>query len=175
MVDFERDQSCGFQGIFFENDGVPGFLAIVFDRMSEKGSPLLTPSLVKKGRSTGQDICAGEEDLYKTRDRELHGRHVGPDGVLHERDGPSSPLSSLHSRRVFAAASATEKDTEESCAFMNFSNSASCALQANHEESVKYHEELTAGAEIMRETRHPVSCCRELRRNLGLGQVKIRY
>ncbi|MEK7179006.1 MAG: serine--tRNA ligase, partial [Patescibacteria group bacterium] len=186
MVDFERGAKvAGFRGYFLKNDGVRLNFAIwqfVFDRMSKKEgfAPLLTPSLVKKETLYGTGyLPQGEEDLYKTQDESyMVGTSEVPTMAYYmDETVPKEklPIKFFAFSPCFRReAGAHGKDTRGIMRvheFFKFEQVVLC--EANHEESVKYHEELTANAEgLMQELGIPYHVVVNCGGDLGLGQVK---
>ncbi|MBI2109455.1 MAG: serine--tRNA ligase [Parcubacteria group bacterium] len=186
MIDFIRGaKTSGFRGYFLKNEGVTLSFAIwqfVFDRMKKKGgfTPLMTPSMVRKEALIGSGyLPQGEEDLYKTQDGEyLVGTAEVPsmgyymDEVLEKKDLPIKFLGfSPCFRREAGAHGKDTKGIFRVHEFFKFEQVVLC--EANHDQSVKLHEELTANAEaLLQELELPYHVVINCGADLGLGQVK---
>src|SRR3990167_9567530 len=185
MVDFERGTKVsGFRGYFLKNDGALISFAIwqfVMNEMVKSGfSPMIVPSLVKKETLFGTGyLPQGEEDLYKAGDADyLAGTgEVGTmgyfmDEILDKNSLPKKFISfSPCSRRE---AGSHGKDTMGLVRVHEFFKLEQVILcEANHEESVKFHEELTRNAEnLMKALKLPYRTVANCGGDLGLGQVK---
>ncbi len=186
MVDFDRGAKvAGFRGYFLKGEAVRLTFALwqfVFDEMYKKGSftPLMTPSIVRKEIMMGTGyLPQGEDDLYATQDKEyLIGTSEAPamgyymDEVLKKEDLPVKFLGfSPCFRREAGAHGKDTKGVFRVHEFFKFEQVVLC--EASHDESVKYHEELTQNAESLLQTieipYHMVINCGG---DLGLGQVK---
>lgn len=186
MIDFTRGAKvAGFRGYFLKNEGVALSFAIwqfVFDHMRKKQgfTPLMTPSLARKEVLIGSGyLPQGEEDLYKTQDGEyLVGTAEVPtmgyymDEVLSKKDLPIKFFGfSPCFRREAGAHGKDTKGVFRVHEFFKFEQVVLC--EANHDESVKYHEELTANAEsLLQALELPYHVVINCGADLGLGQVK---
>jgi seryl-tRNA synthetase len=185
MVDFERGGKVhGFRGYFLTGDGVRLCFAIwnyALDFFSSKNfTPVLPPIVVRKINLFGTGyLPQGEEDMYKTQD----GDYLAGTAEV--------PIMGMHGDETFTAtelpkrylgfspcyrreAGAHGKDTNGLIRvneFYKFEQVIIC--EANHEVSVKYHEEVNRNAEEFIESLkipyHTVINCGG---DLGLGQVK---
>jgi len=185
MVDFERGGKVhGFRGYFLTGDGVKLCFAIwnyALDFFSAKNfTPILPPIVVRKINLFGTGyLPQGEEDMYKTQD----GDYLAGTAEV--------PLMGMHSDETLTAvelpkrylgfspcyrreAGAHGKDTNGLIRVNEFYKFEQVILcEANHETSVKYHEEIQRNAEEFIESLkipyHTVINCGG---DLGLGQVK---
>ena len=185
MVDFLRGAKvAGFRGYFLKDAGVTLSFAIWNYALSffmKKGfPPMIVPSLVRRENLLGTGfIPQGEEDLYKTQDGDFMagtaevatmGYHA--DEVLSMEDLPKKYISfSPCFRREAGSHSKDVKGLIRVHEFYKFEQVVLC--EANHETSVKFHEELTRNTEEFIESlgipyRRVVNCGGDL----GLGQVK---
>jgi seryl-tRNA synthetase len=186
MADFERGAKvAGFRGYFLRNDGARLVWALerfVQDRfMNAQGfTPMVVPSLVRREAFVGTGyLPQSEEDLYKTQDADYlagtaevasMGFYMGE--TLEQKDLPVKFFS--YSPCFRREAGSHGKDTKglfRVHEFVKFEQVVLC--EANHEESVRMHEELTENAEkLLQELglayRVVVNCGGDL----GLGQVK---
>jgi seryl-tRNA synthetase len=185
MADFERGGKVhGFRGYFLTGDGVKLCFAIwnyALDFFSKKNfTPILPPIVVRKINLFGTGyLPQGEEDMYKTQDGDylagtaevpLMGMHN--DETLNAAELPKRYLGFSPCYRREAGAHG--KDTNGLIRvneFYKFEQVIIC--EANHETSVKYHEEVNRNTEEFIETLkipyHTVVNCGG---DLGLGQVK---
>lgn len=186
MVDFTRGAKvAGFRGYFLTGVGVALSFAVwqfVFDRMRARGTftPFMTPTLVRKEAFFGTGyLPQGEEDLYKTQDGEyLIGTSEVPamayymDETIEKKDLPIKILGfSSCFRREAGAHGKDTKGLMRVHEFFKFEQVVLC--EASHDESVKYHEELTANAEsLLQELELPYHVVVNCGGDLGLGQVK---
>lgn len=185
MVDFDRGSKVhGFRGYFLTGDGVRLCFAIwnyALDFFSNKGfMPVLPPTIVRKLNLFGTGyLPQGEEDMYKTQDADyligtaevsLMGMHS--DETLQSSDLPKKYLGfSPCYRREAGAHGKDVRGLIRVNEFYKFEQVILC--EANHETSVKYHEEVNRNAEEFIESLaipyHTVINCGG---DLGLGQVK---
>ncbi len=185
MADFERGGKVhGFRGYFLTGDGVKLCFAIwnyALDFFSKKNfTPILPPIVVRKINLFGTGyLPQGEEDMYKTQDGDyLAGTAEVPLMGMHSDE--TIPVTELPKRYLGFSpcyrreAGAHGKDTNGLIRvneFYKFEQVIIC--EANHETSVKYHEEVNRNTEEFIETLkipyHTVVNCGG---DLGLGQVK---
>ena len=185
MVDFERGQKVhGFRGYFLMGDGARLCFAIwnhALDFFSNRGfNPVIPPIIVRKINLFGTGyLPQGEEDLYKTQDGDylagtaevplmgLHADEVLPISEMPKRYLGFSPCY----RREAGAHGKDIRGLIRVHEFYKFEQVILC--EANHELSVKYHEELNRNIEEFIESLgipyHTVANCGG---DLGLGQVK---
>ncbi|MEI8327642.1 MAG: serine--tRNA ligase [Candidatus Taylorbacteria bacterium] len=185
MLDLERGQKVhGFRGYFLTGDGVRLCFAIwnyALEFFSKKGfTPILPPTVVRKINLFGTGyLPQGEEDLYKTQDGDylagtaevpIMGMHA--DETLAAGDLPRKYLGFSPCYRREAGAHG--KDVRGLIRVHEFYKWEQVILcEANHESSVKFHEEVNRNAEEFIESlglpyRTVVNCGGDL----GLGQVK---
>lgn len=185
MVDFERGtKSSGFRGYFLKNDGALLSFAVwqyVLEFMVKKGfTPMIVPSLVRRETLLGSGyLPQGEEDLYHDVDGdylagtgEVATMSYYSDEVLEKATLPKKFISFSPCFRKEAGSHG--KDTRGLVRVHEFYKFEQVVLcEANHEESVRFHEELTLNAEEMLQglgiPYHVVVNCGG---DLGLGQVK---
>ena len=185
MVDFERGGKVhGFRGYFLTGDGVRLCFAIwqyALEFFSNKNLiPIMPPVIVRKLTMYGTGYLPdGEEDLYKTQDSDyLVGTAEVPLMGMYAEE--VLPIEQLPKRYLgFSAcyrreAGAHGKDVRGLIRvheFYKFEQLIIC--EANHETSVKYHEEVNRNTEEFIESLgipyHTVINCGA---DLGLGQVK---
>lgn len=185
MADFERGIKVhGFRGYFLTGEGVKLCFAIwnyALDFFSKKGFvPVIPPVIDRREMFLGTGyIPQGEEDLYKTQDGEylagtaevpLMGMHA--DEILDIKKFPIKYLGfSPCFRREAGSHSKDVKGLIRVHEFYKWEQVILC--EANHELSVKFHEELNRNTEEFIETLkipyHTVVNCGG---DLGLGQVK---
>ena len=185
MVDFERGTKVhGFRGYFLTNDGVRLSFAIwnyAMDFFSVRNfTPVIAPALNRKENFLGTGFLPqSEEDLYKTQDGDylagtaevpLMGMHAGE--ILDRQILPIKYLGFSPCYRREAGSHG--KDVKGLIRVNEFYKLEQVVLcEANHETSVKFHEELTTNTEEFIESLgipyHRVVNCGG---DLGLGQVK---
>ncbi len=185
MVDLERGvKTSGFRGYFLKNGGVMLTLALwqfTADYFGKKNfTPLIAPSIVKREVFMGTGyLPQGEDDLYKTQDGEyLAGTAEVPtmgyfmDEVIPKEKLPLRFLAFSPSYRREAGSHG--KDTRGLVRvheFFKFEQVVLC--EASHEESVKWHEELTKNSEeLLQALKIPYRVVVNCGGDLGLGQVK---
>lgn len=185
MVDFDRGvKVSGFRGYFMKNDGATLFFALwqyFLNYFIEKGyTPMIVPSLVRKESLIGTGMLPqSEEDLYKVGESEyLAGTaEVATMGyymneVLDKKELPKKFIAFSPCFR--AEAGKHGKDTKGIIRVHEFFKIEQVILtEASHEESVKWHEEITAHVEhLMQELGIPYHVVVNCGGDLGLGQVK---
>jgi len=186
MADTERGAKvAGFRGYFLVNDGARLVWALkrfVEDRFIKRSdfTPLIAPSLMRREPFVGTGFLPqSEEDLYKTQDGEyLAGTSEVPtmgyfmDEVLEAKDLPIKFFAfSPCFRREAGSYGRDTKGIFRIHEFVKYEQVVLC--EANHEESVKHHEELTANSEaLLQELKLPYHVVINCGADLGLGQVK---
>ncbi|MES2216215.1 MAG: serine--tRNA ligase [Patescibacteria group bacterium] len=185
MVDFERGAKVhGFRGYFLTGDGVRLCFAIwnaALDFFSKKGfNPVIAPTIVRKINLYGTGHLPGDmEDFYVTQDGDvlsgtaevpMMGMHA--EEILTMADLPKRYLGfSPCYRREAGAHGKDVRGLIRVHEFYKFEQLVLC--EANHETSVKFHEELNRNTEEFIESLgipyHTVINCGA---DLGLGQVK---
>ncbi len=185
MVDFERGvKVSGFRGYFMKNDGAKLFFALwqyFLNYFIDQGyTPMIVPSLVRKESLIGTGMLPqSEEDLYKVGENEYlagtaevatMGYHMNE--VLEKSDLPKKYISFSPCFR--AEAGKHGKDVKGIIRVHEFFKIEQVILcEANHEESVKWHEEITAHVEhLMQTLKLPYHVVVNCGGDLGLGQVK---
>src|SRR3990167_5241498 len=200
MADFERGAKvAGFRGYFLKNDGARLVWALerfVQDRFmnpvrSEASNgvnsdtftgftPIIVPSLVRKEPFMGTGYFPqSEEDLYKTQDGDyLAGTaEVATMGYYMEEilDKGQLPIKFFAFSPCFRREAGSHgKDTKGIFRIHEFVKYEQVVLcEAKHEESVKWHEEITANSEtLLQELKLPYHVVVNCGGDLGLGQVK---
>jgi seryl-tRNA synthetase len=185
MVDFDRGSKVhGFRGYFLLGEGVRLCMAIwnfALDHFASKGFvPVLPPIVLRKLNFLGSGyLPQGEDDLYKTQDADyLAGTAEVPimgfhsDEIIESSELPKKYLGFSPCYRREAGAHG--KDVRGLIRVHEFYKWEQVVLcEANHETSVKYHEELNRNTEEFIERLgipyHTVANCGG---DLGLGQVK---
>jgi len=185
MADFDRGTKVsGFRGYFLKGDGARLVWALerfVQDRFVQKGfTPMIAPSLVRRDAFVGTGyLPQSEEDLYKTQDGEyLAGTaEVATMGYYMDETVEKSalPIKFFSFSPCFRREAGSHgKDTKGVFRIHEFQKYEQVVLcEANHEESVRLHEELTGNAEaLMQELKLPYHVVVNCGGDLGLGQVK---
>ena len=185
MADYERGAKvAGFRGYFLKNDGARLVWALhhfVEERFVQLGfTPMVVPSVVRREAFVGTGyLPQSEEDLYKTQDgdylagtAEVATMGYYMDEMLEKKDLPLKFVSfSPCFRREAGSHGKDTKGIFRIHEFLKYEQVVLC--EANHEESVKWHEELTKNAEELLQVLglpyHVVINCGG---DLGLGQVK---
>lgn len=186
MVDFEAGAKVhGFRGYFLKNDGALLSFAVwnyARDFFMQKGFDdfMIAPAIVKKQHLYGTGHLPNDvEDIYKTQDDDyLAGTAEIPvmgyfsDEVLEAASLPRTVLAfSPCFRREAGSYSRDVKGLIRVHEFYKLEQVVLC--EANHEASVKWHEEINRNTEEFIESlgipyRTVVNCGGDL----GLGQVK---
>lgn len=185
MLDLERGvKVAGFRGYFLKGDGARLNFAIwqfVMDEFYKKDFvPIIVPSMVRKEPFIGTGyLPQSEEDLYKTQDGDyLAGTaEVATMGYYMDEviDKGMLPLKFFAFSPCYRREAGSHgKDTRGIMRvheFFKFEQVVLC--EAKHEESVKFHEELTDNSEkllqLLGVPYHVVVNCGG---DIGLGQVK---
>lgn len=187
MADFVKGaEVAGFRGYFLKGDGALLEFALhqfVINHFSSKKPDyefMIVPSLVRRETLFGTGyLPQGEDDMYKTQDNdyfsgtaEVATMSYFADSVLEEESFPKKLISfSPAFRREAGSHSKDTKGLFRVHEFRKFEQVILC--EANHETSVKYHEELLSNAEEILQALglhyHVVVNCGG---DLGLGQVK---
>jgi seryl-tRNA synthetase len=186
MADYERGSKvAGFRGYFMKNDGARLQWALqhfVEERfMNREGfTPMIVPSLVRREPFMGTGyLPQSEEDLYKTQDSDyLAGTaEVSTMGyfmneIIDKKDLPIKFFSFSPCFRREAGSHG--KDTKGIFRIHEFTKYEQVVLcEASHEESIRFHEELTANSEaLLQELGLPYRVVVNCGGDLGLGQVK---
>jgi seryl-tRNA synthetase len=185
MADFERGAKvAGFRGYFLKGDGARLVWALeqfVQSRFSKKDfTPMIVPSLVRREPFVGTGyLPQSEEDLYKTQDgeylagtAEVASMGFYMDEILDKKDLPVKFLSfSPCFRREAGSHGKDTKGVFRIHEFIKYEQIVLC--EGSHEESVKWHEELTLNSEkLLQELKLPYRVVVNCGGDLGLGQVK---
>ncbi len=187
MVDLEAGtRIAGFRGYVLKNDGALlnyalwQFVMEYFRENKKDYSPMLVPSLVRRETLLGTGyLPQGEDDLYKTQDgeylagtAEVSTMSYFSGKLLDEKELPKKVIAfSPAFRREAGSHSKDVKGIFRVHEFMKFEQVILC--EANHETSVKHHEELRENAEeILRALKLPYHVVVNCGGDLGLGQVK---
>lgn len=185
LIDFERGTKvAGFRGYILKGDAVKLQLALwqwALDELANKNfEPMLVPSLVRPEPFFGTGyLPQGEEDLYKTQDgdflagtAEVSTMGYFMDEVVAKEDLPKKLVAFSPCFRREAGSHG--KDTKGAFRVHEFYKVEQVLLcEANHEESVRWHEELLANAEnLMQALELPYHVVTNCTGDLGLGQVK---
>ncbi len=184
MADFERGVKVhGFRGYFLSGDGVRLCFAIWNYALAFFGKdfiPFMTPSLVRKIALYGTGYLPGSaDDFYMTQDEDaLAGTAEVPlmalhsDETLEMKDLPKRYLGfSPCYRREVGAHGKDVKGLIRVHEFYKFEQLVLC--EANHETSVKFHEEINRNTEQFIESLGiPYRTVLNCGADLGLGQVK---
>ena len=186
LADFERGTKvAGFRGYFLKGDGALLNYAVwqfVMDHFVKKGgfTLMLVPSLVKRVAFLGTGyLPQGEEDLYKTQDGdflagtgEVATMAYYMNETLDKKDLPLKIVAfSPCFRREAGSHGKETKGLMRVHEFFKFEQVVLC--EANHEVSVKHHEELTKNAEeLLQALNLPYHVVINCGGDLGLGQVK---
>ncbi|OJI07680.1 MAG: serine--tRNA ligase [Candidatus Vogelbacteria bacterium CG22_combo_CG10-13_8_21_14_all_37_9] len=185
LVDLERGTKvAGFRGYFLKNEGLRLSFALwqyAFDLLQKESfTPMMVPSLVRPDSFYGTAyLPQGEEDLYKTQDGDyLAGTaEVAMMGYHMDEIVPIDhlPLKFVSWSPCFRREAGSHgKDTRGLIRLHEFYKVEQVVLcEANHEESVRWHEALLANAEkLMQGLKLPYRVVVNCSGDLGLGQVK---
>jgi len=185
MADYERGAKvAGFRGYFLKNDGARLVWALenfVQSRFMKKDfTPMIVPSMLRREPFVGTGYLPQEEEnLYKTQDGDyLAGTaEVGSMGYYMEEilDQKQLPIKFFSYSPCFRREAGSHgKDTKGIFRIHEFVKYEQVILcEASHEESVKWHEELTANSEtLLQELKLPYHVVVNCGGDLGLGQVK---
>ncbi|MBI4059470.1 serine--tRNA ligase [Candidatus Giovannonibacteria bacterium] len=161
LADLERGAKVsGFRGYFLKNEGVLLSLALwkfALDFMTERGfTPFISPSLVREDIYIGsgklplfrEDLYATDDNLYLAATAEVPMMGYWADEILSEDELPKKCVAlSPCFRREAGAYGKDTKGLFRRHEFMKVEQVVLCA--ANHQESVRWHEELTRHSEEM--------------------------
>lgn len=185
MADFERGSKvAGFRGYFLKGDGVRLLWALerfVQDQFAKKDFvPMVVPSLVRREPFVGTGyLPQSEEDLYKTQDgdylagtAEVAMMGYFMDEMIDKKDLPLKYFAfSPCFRREAGSHGKDTKGLFRVHEFVKFEQVVLC--EARHEESVKFHEELTLNSEeLLQKLNLPYHIVVNCGGDIGLGQVK---
>ncbi len=185
MVDFERGTKVhGFRGYFLTNDGVKLSFAIwnyALDFFQNKGfNPVIPPVIVRKQNLYGTAHLPGDvEDFYITQDGDaLAGTAEVPLMAMYSGEVFSKndfPIKNLGFSPCFRREAGSHgKDVKGLIRVQEFYKLEQVVLcEANHEESVKFHEEINQNIEeFIQSLNIPYRIVINCAGDLGLGQVK---
>lgn len=185
LADFERGTKVsGFRGYFLKNEAALLSMALwqfAMQHLVKKGfTPLLAPSLAREENFWGTGYFPqGIEEVYRAQDEmalvgtaEVSVMGMWRDEILQEKDLPKKFIAFSPCFRREAGSHG--KDTKGLYRVHEFWKAEQVVLcHADHMESVRFHEELTANAEALLQALglayHVVINCGG---DLGLGQVK---
>jgi len=175
----------GFRGYFLKNDAALLSFALwsfSLEHFLKKGefAPFIAPSLVRRQTLLGTGyLPQGEADLYKTQDgdylagtAEVATMSYFADTTIAEAELPKMILAfSPCFRREAGSYGKQEKGLYRVHEFYKLEQVVLC--EANHETSVRFHEELTKNAEeLVQALQIPYRAVINCGGDLGLGQVK---
>lgn len=185
MVDFERGSKVhGFRGYFLKNEGVElSFAMWNYARdffMKKELELMMPPTIVRKENFYGTGHLPNEaEDLYKTQDDEFLTGTAEVPVMGYYRDEEISfdklPIKLLAFSPCYRREAGSHgKDTKGLIRVHEFFKWEQVILcEANHEESVKWHEWLTQNTEeFMQSLGLPYHVVVNCGGDLGQGQVK---
>jgi len=185
LADFIRGGDvAGFRGYFLKNDAVLLSFALfqfTLEHFAKKGFTfMMVPSLVRRQTLLGTGyLPQGEDDLYKTQDSdylagtaEVATMSYFAESVLKKEELPKKILAFSPCFRREAGSHG--KDTKGIIRVHEFFKLEQVVLcEASHEQSVAFHEELTANAEeLLQALGLPYHVVINCGADLGLGQVK---
>ncbi|MBI2669989.1 MAG: serine--tRNA ligase [Candidatus Yanofskybacteria bacterium] len=185
MLDLERGAKVsGFRGYFLKNGAVLLSHALwnfVLEKFVKKGyKPLIAPTIARESNFVGTGwLPQGRDEMYKIGDDEflvgtseisVMGYHA--DEILQEKDLPKKYIAFSPCYR--SEAGSYGKDTKGIMRVHEFYKLEQVILcKADHEESVKWHEEITRNSEeIVQALKLPYRVVVNCAGDLGLGQVK---
>lgn len=185
LVDLERGAKVsGFRGYFLKNQAVLLCMAIwqfTIDKMVQKGfEPFIAPVLVKEENLIGtghfpqnkEDVYKTQDDLYLSGTAEIPMTNYFSNEILREEDLPKTYVAFSQCYR--REAGAYGKDTKGIYRLHEFTKVEQFVLcKADHQETVKWHEELTKNAEeILQDLKIPfrvvINC------SAGIGQAHVK-
>ena len=185
MVDLERGvKVSGFRGYFLKGDGALLSLALVqfvLDKIVSEGfESFIAPSMVKGENLVGtgflpqakEEIYSTQDDLFLAGTAEVAMMGMHKDEIFKQEELPKKMVAFSPCFR--REAGSYGKDTKGLTRVHEFYKVEQVVIcEANHEESVKWHEKVTDNAEkIMRELKLPYRVVLNCGGDLGLGQVK---
>jgi seryl-tRNA synthetase len=185
LADFERGTKVsGFRGYFLKNEAAQLSMALwqfATEELNAKGyTPMMVPSLVSKKTLMGTGyLPGGEDDLYRTQDddylagtAEVATMSYYSDEILDISELPKKIVAwSPCFRREAGSHSKDTKGLYRVHEFMKVEQVILC--EANHEQSVQYHEEVNANIEsLAQKLGIPYRVVLNCGGDLGQGQVK---
>ncbi|MBI2024034.1 serine--tRNA ligase [Candidatus Giovannonibacteria bacterium] len=186
LADLERGAKVsGFRGYFLKGDGVLLSFALwqfALDFMVKKGfTPFITPSLVKENIfvETGKlpifrdDFYAADDNLYLSPTAEVPMMGYHENEILSEEELPKKYVAfSPCYRREAGSYGKDERGLYRKHEFMKVEQIVLC--KAEHQESVKWHEELTGfSEEIVKALELPYHVIINSTGDLPFGAVKM--
>lgn len=185
LLDLERGAKVsGFRGYFLKNEAVLLTNALwnfVLGKFVKKGyKPLLAPAIAHEASFMGTGwLPQGKDEVYKlgedqyligTAEVSVMGYHSGE--VFDEKDLPKKYIAFSPCYR--AEAGSYGKDTKGILRVHEFYKLEQVILcKADHDESVKWHEEITRNSEeVVQALKLPHRVVVNCAGDLGLGQVK---
>src|SRR3989344_2400211 len=185
LLDLERGAKVsGFRGYFLKNEAVLLTNALwnfVLEKFVKKGyEPLIAPAIAREHNFVGTGwLPQGKDEIYKlgdgghligTSEVSVMGYHA--DEILQEKDLPKKYI--VFSPCYRSEAGSYGKDTKGIMRVHEFYKLEQVILcKADHEESVKWHEEITRNSEeIVQALKLPYRVVANCAGDLGLGQVK---
>jgi seryl-tRNA synthetase len=185
LVDLERGaKTAGFRGYFLQSDAALLSVALwqlAYELWIKKGFvPLIAPSLCREENFIGsgwfpqakEEVYKTQDDLYLVGTAEVPVMGFHRDEILEEKDLPKKYIAfSPCYRREAGSYGKDEKGLFRLHEFMKVEQVI--LSKADHEESVKWHEEITKNSEeIMQALGIPYRVVANCGADLGLGQVK---
>ncbi len=185
LVDLERgSKTAGFRGYFLKNEAANLCFAIwhfVVSELTKAGFvPVIAPSLVKEDGFVGtgwlpqgkDEIYSVNEEMYLSGTAEVPMMNYYSGEILNEDELPKKFVAFSPCFR--SEAGSYGKDTKGIYRLHEFMKVEQVVLcKADHQESVKWHEEITSNSErIMRALGIPYRVVLNCGADLGLGQVK---
>ncbi|PJE50682.1 MAG: serine--tRNA ligase [Candidatus Yanofskybacteria bacterium CG10_big_fil_rev_8_21_14_0_10_36_16] len=185
LVDFDRGvKVSGFRGYFLKNEAVllsHALWALVLDKLIKKGfTPIFAPAIARESAFNGTGwLPQGKDEVYKVGEdeylvgtSEVSTMAYYSDEVLQKKDLPKKFIAFSPCFR--SEAGSHGKDTKGLIRVHEFYKMEQVILcRADHEESVKWHEEITQNSEeIMQDLEIPYHVVVNSSGDLGLGQVK---
>lgn len=159
LADFERGAKVsGFRGYFLKNEAVlisQAIWLLTLEKMRAKGyTPILAPALVKEENLFGsghfpqsrEDVYKTQDDLYLSATAEIPMMGFHADEILEEKDLPKKYVAFSPCFR--REAGSYGKDAKGIYRVHEFYKVEQLILgPADHQDSVRLHEELTANSE----------------------------
>lgn len=185
LLDLERGSKVsGFRGYFLKNDAVMLVFSIwkfVFDEFIKKGfTPFIAPVMTKPENFVGTGwLPQGEEEVYKVQDNlylsgtaEVSMMGLHQNEILNESELPKKYIAlSWCFRREAGSHGKDTRGIYRLHEFIKIEQIVLCG--ADHEESVRFHEEITKNSEeLMQALGIPYRVVVNCGGDLGLGQVK---
>ncbi len=185
LADFERGTKiAGFRGYVLKNEAAllqQAVIQFTLHHMVSKGfTPMIVPSLVRRETLMGTGyLPQGEDDLYKTQDDEflagtgeVSTMSYYSDEILEKAKLPIKFIAfSTCFRREAGSHGKQTKGIYRVHEFYKLEQVVLC--EADHTESVKWHEQLTLNAEeVLQAFSLPHRVVVNCGGDLGLGQVK---